>query len=95
MFESPLPVTLPPTTDFQHIVEPVAAPVVEAVITHDASPAQIVQNEIPEEAPVSSKPAESSQLPTMSNIPSEPEFEQAYNGMRTRLTRHHSQEIEY
>ncbi|KAJ2956913.1 hypothetical protein NQ176_g11287 [Zarea fungicola] len=85
MFESPLPVTLPPTTDFQHVVEPVVAPAVEAVITHDASPVQIIQNEAPEEAPVSSKPVESSQLPTMSNIPSEPEFEQAYNELASTL----------
>lgn len=72
MFEAPLPVTLPPTTDFQHA---------DPVRTLNATPAQILQNQTPDADAASKKPAHSSSLPTMSNIPSEPEFEQAYNGM--------------
>ena len=74
MFEAPLPVTLPPTTDYKRA---------DPVRTHDATPTQILQNQTPADNTASKKSAHSSSLPTMSNIPSEPEFEQAYNGMLT------------
>lgn len=69
MFESPIPPSHPDSTNFG------------PVRTHDASPAQILQNQAREANTPSKTPAHQSSLPAMSNIPSEPEFQQAYNGM--------------
>ncbi|KAM3446538.1 hypothetical protein MY3296_009590 [Beauveria thailandica] len=76
MFEAPLPLTLPPTTDYQHA---------DPVRTHNATPAQILQNQASDNKPASNNSAQSNSLPTMSNIPSEPEFEQAYNELVSTL----------
>ncbi|TQV99291.1 hypothetical protein V2A60_004768 [Cordyceps javanica] len=76
MFEAPLPVTLPPTTDYQH-ADPVRA--------HNATPTQILQNQTPDSKIPAKKPVHNSSLPAMSNIPSEPEFQQAYNELASTL----------